>query len=77
MCYRHAEGAVERQLQPLGLVLKAGVWYLVAQVGDQPCTYRVSNIIDRAVTEESLNRPKDFDLPRLWVTSSRAFETSL
>jgi len=75
--YRRAEGAVERQLQPLGLVLKAGVWYLVAQVGDQPRTYRVSNIIDLAVTEESFKRPKDFDLARFWVTSSRAFETSV
>ena len=54
--YRRPEGAVERQLQPLGLVLKAGVWYLVAQVGDQPRTYRVSNIIDLAVTEESFER---------------------
>jgi predicted DNA-binding transcriptional regulator YafY len=75
--YRRAEGAVERRLQPLGLVLKAGVWYLVAQVGDQPRTYRVSNIIDLAVTEESFKRPKDFDLARFWVTSSRAFETSV
>src|SRR5882672_8622286 len=63
--------------RPLGLVLKAGVWYLVAQVGDQPRTYRVSNIIDLAVTEESFKRPKDFDLSRFWVTSSRAFETSV
>src|SRR5207249_1410045 len=60
--YRRAEGAVERRLQPLGLVLKAGVWYLVAQVGDQPRTYRVSNFIDLAVTEESFERRKDFDL---------------
>src|SRR6267142_2687185 len=75
--YRRAEGAVERQLQPLGLVLKAGVWYLVAQVGDQPRTYRVSNIIDLAVSEESFKRPKDFDLARFWVTSSQAFETSV
>src|SRR6266851_1725072 len=75
--YRRAEGAVERRLQPLGLVLKAGVWYLVAQVGDQPRTYRVSNIIDLAVTEEPFERPKDFDLTRFWVTSSRAFETSV
>ena len=75
--YRRAEGAVERRLQPLGLVLKAGVWYLVAQVGDQPRTYRVSNIIDLAVTEDSFERLKDFDLTRFWVTSSRAFETSV
>jgi predicted DNA-binding transcriptional regulator YafY len=75
--YRRAEGAVARRLQPLGLVLKAGVWYLVAQVGDQPRTYRVSNITDLAVTEESFERLKDFDLARFWVTSSRAFETSV
>jgi predicted DNA-binding transcriptional regulator YafY len=75
--YRRAEGAVERRLQPLGLVLKAGVWYLVAQVGDQPRTYRVSNITDLAVTETSFKRPKNFDLMRFWVTSSRAFETSV
>ena len=75
--YRRAEGAVERRLQPLGLVLKAGIWYLVAQVGDQPRTYRVSNIIDLTVTEVSFERLKDFDLTRFWVTSSRAFETSV
>jgi predicted DNA-binding transcriptional regulator YafY len=75
--YRRAEGTVERRLRPLGLVLKAGVWYLVAQVGDQPRTYRVSNIIDLAVTEEPFERLKDFDLARFWVTSSRAFETGV
>ena len=58
-------------------MLKAGVWYLVAQVGDQPRTYRVSNIVDLAVTEVSFERLKDFDLTRFWVTSSREFETSV
>jgi predicted DNA-binding transcriptional regulator YafY len=37
----------------------------------------VSNIIDLAVTEESFERPKGFDLTRFWVTSSRAFEISV
>jgi predicted DNA-binding transcriptional regulator YafY len=37
----------------------------------------VSNIIDLAVTDESFERLKDFDLTRFWVTSSRAFETSV
>jgi predicted DNA-binding transcriptional regulator YafY len=58
-------------------VLKAGLWYLVAQVGDQPRTYRVANITDLAVTQASFKRPKNFDLMRFWVTSSRAFETSV
>jgi len=75
--YRRAGGAVERRLQPLGLVLKAGVWYLVAQVGDEPRTYRISNFIDLRVTEESFERRKDFDLARFWVASLRAFETSV
>jgi hypothetical protein len=29
------------------------------------------------VTEESFERRRDFDLTRFWVTSSRAFETSV
>ena len=75
--YRRAGSAVERRLQPLGLVLKAGVWYLIAQVGEQPRTYRISNITELAVTEESFKRPRNFDLMRFWVTTSRAFETSV
>jgi len=57
-----ARGAVERRLQPLGLVLKAGVWYLVAQrrrISRAP--YRVSNIIDLAVTEEFVQTAEDID----------------
>ena len=64
--YQHPEGAFERQLQPLGLVLKAGVWYLVAQVGDQPRTYRVSNVVDPRSDRGCVERPKDFDLTRFW-----------
>ena len=37
----------------------------------------MSNIIDLAVTDESFERLKNFDLTRFWVTSSRAFETSV
>jgi predicted DNA-binding transcriptional regulator YafY len=42
-------------------VLKGGAWYLVAQIGEQPRTYRVSNILDLSVTEERFERPTDFD----------------
>jgi predicted DNA-binding transcriptional regulator YafY len=68
---------VSRRLQPLGLVLKAGTWYLVAQVGDSVRTYRVSNILELRSTGERFPRPKDFDLVHFWTTSSRAYEVGL
>ena len=40
--YDRGDKTVDRILEPLGLVLKAGVWYLVAGVDGQPRTYRVS-----------------------------------
>jgi predicted DNA-binding transcriptional regulator YafY len=66
-----------RRIEPLGLVLKAGIWYLVAQVNGQMRTYRVSNIVGLSTTEERFERPKDFDLVRFWTASSRAYEVGL
>ena len=74
---RRGEGPVTRKLQPLGLVLKAGIWYLVANAGDQPRTYRVSNILEMTVSDDRFERPKDFDLVRFWTMSSRAYEVGL
>ena len=74
---RRGAGSVMRKLQPLGLVLKAGIWYLVARTGDQPRTYRVSNILEMSVRDERFERPKDFDLVRFWTMSSRAYEVGL
>jgi predicted DNA-binding transcriptional regulator YafY len=75
--YKRYAGLVSRKLRPLGLVLKGGVWYLVAQVSEQTRTYRVSNIVDLSVTEECFERPKDFDLVRFWTVASRAYEVGL
>ena len=75
--YKGRAGAVVRELQPLGLVLKAGIWYLVAQVRDQPRTYRISNIREIAERDARFARPKDFDLVRFWTRSSRAYEVGL
>jgi predicted DNA-binding transcriptional regulator YafY len=62
---------------PLGLVLKAGVWYLVAQVGEATRTYRISNILELRVLDERFERPKDFDLVRFWTLAARAYEVGL
>jgi predicted DNA-binding transcriptional regulator YafY len=75
--YKRGERVVARKLQPLGLVLKAGIWYVVAQVGEQARTYRVSNIVDLSARDERFARPKDFDLVRYWTLSSRAYEVGL
>jgi len=75
--YRRGTSSGTRRLHPLGLVLKAGIWYVVADRGDQRRTYRVSNIQALAATAERFTRPKDFDLVRFWTESSRAYEVGL
>lgn len=75
--YQRMDRRVTRRLKPLGLVLKAGTWYLVAEVSQQLRTYRISNIVELAVTQERFARPKDFDLAHFWTESSRAYEVGL
>jgi len=63
-----------RKLAALGLVLKAGVWYLVAQSGRAIRTYSVANIRDAEITDESFQRPKGFDLAAHWADAARKYE---
>ncbi len=58
---------VTRTLDPYGLVLKAGRWYLVA-AGRRISTYRVSQIRELTVLDEGFPRPVDFDLAAFWQT---------
>ena len=46
------EREVTRTLEPLGLVLKGGIWYLVARASGQVRTYRVSHIRELAPLSE-------------------------
>jgi predicted DNA-binding transcriptional regulator YafY len=76
--YDSWEGIVDRELDPLGLVSKAGDWYLVAlpRRAATARTYKVSNI--RALTlGGGFTRPKTFDLGAHWSESTRAFERAL
>jgi len=74
--YRNSGEIYGRTLGPLGLVLKSGVWYLVAQ-GKSIRTYRVAQIVDAEVTDEAFARPKDFDIASHWENASRAYEAGL
>lgn len=66
---------VDRRLEPYGLVLKAGRWYLVA--GPGPRTYRVDQILDLTLTEEEARIPEGFDLAAHWRASQADFHARL
>ncbi len=74
--YRRGErgGIVDRLVDPLGLVLKGGFWYLVAQAETSVRTYRVSRILEVTVLPEKFERPADFDLADHWDRSTTAYE---
>jgi predicted DNA-binding transcriptional regulator YafY len=75
--YGRGDRSVERVLNPLGLVLKAGVWYLVARIDSSIRTYRVSRITGVEELDDKFERPTDFDLAGWWQKSSAQFERSL
>ncbi len=74
--YDRGDRSVERVLAPLGLVIKGGVWYLVALVDGAPRTYRVSRVLDVAATDEPFDRPADFDLALFWTETTAAYEAT-
>lgn len=76
--YRKWDGEVRRTLDPLGLVLKAGVWYLVALSGRTRSvrTFRVSRVQAVRVLDEPVARPEGFDLAAEWAAASESFVDS-
>jgi predicted DNA-binding transcriptional regulator YafY len=65
--YRRAEAQVtERVVDPLGLVLKAGMWYLVADAGDKRRLFRLSRVEAAEALDEPARRPRGFDLAAAW-----------
>ena len=66
---------VDRRLEPYGLVLKAGRWYLVAAPG--PRTYRVAQILDLTVLKESFTIPGNFSLANYWQSYTAEFLAGL
>ncbi|MEE1942515.1 YafY family protein [Streptomyces sp. TRM 70361] len=89
--YRRGDGEeVARTLEPYGLVLKAGVWYLVARAvpaGERPGgprehpgehrVYRVDRFASVVPLNECFGRDEEFDLPGFWAERSAAFARSI
>jgi predicted DNA-binding transcriptional regulator YafY len=75
--YDSWKGVVERRLAPLGLVLKGGLWYLVAAAGAQPRTYRVASIQSLQVLDLPGATPARFDLQRYWARFAKHYESRM
>jgi predicted DNA-binding transcriptional regulator YafY len=72
--YEREDRKVTRVVEPLGIVLKGGVWYFVATTEAQIRTYRVSRVTAVEVLDERFDRPPDFELSTYWSEASAAFE---
>jgi predicted DNA-binding transcriptional regulator YafY len=66
---------VRRTVDPLGLALKAGIWYLVAISGRWDVVFRVSRIRSVQILDERARRPHDFDLAAYWASWLADFES--
>ena len=74
MTYGQREcGASERVVDPLGLVAKGSVWYLVAAAGGEVRSYRASRVVSAELTAERCARPEGFDLAEFWERSADEF----
>ena len=69
--------AATRTVGPLGLVNKAGTWYLVAtRGGGRVSVFRAGRIAAATILDEPFDRPAAFDLAGFWDRWSAEFTTS-
>jgi predicted DNA-binding transcriptional regulator YafY len=68
--------AVERLVDPLGLVAKGSAWYLVAAVEDGVRSYRVSRVQSASILPEACQRPAGFALAAYWKQAAVEFKES-
>ncbi len=77
--YARGDEEVARELEPYGLVLKAGVWYLCARVADAGVfrTYRIDRFVAVKVLKDRFSRDESFDLPGFWDAQAERFARSI
>jgi predicted DNA-binding transcriptional regulator YafY len=78
LSYERGNGKrVERLVNPLGLVAKGSVWYLVAAVEEQVRSYRISRVQNAVLTDFHCIRPVGFNLADYWQRSMVEFKANL
>ncbi|MBA3941945.1 MAG: transcriptional regulator [Sphingopyxis sp.] len=77
MRYESWQGMRDWTVEPLGLVLKAGSWYLAARGAGKIRVFRISNIHAPDVRDAMFKWPKEFHLPTWWQAEQARFEAEL
>ena len=77
IAYRKINETKDVILNPLGLVCKRGIWYLIGENTEAIKTYKVSNIESALLTDILFDRPKDFNLEKHWKSSTINFKSSI
>ncbi|HEV2369986.1 MAG TPA: WYL domain-containing protein, partial [Acidimicrobiales bacterium] len=72
----HGTRPKRRDVEPLGLVNKAGIWYLVAATQRGNVVFRVGRIRSADISDEAFRRPPAFDLEQFWAAWSEEFVSS-
>jgi predicted DNA-binding transcriptional regulator YafY len=75
--YQSWRGRSQRELEPLGIVMKAGEWYFVARREERHAIYKLAKVEELSVLGERFKRPRGFDLAHCWQSSVESFEKSL
>lgn len=75
--YESWRGRKMRLIEPLGLVLKAGTWYMVGRRARRVSIYRVESVRSVRILPSKYVQPRNFDLAAEWQKEVSRFETSL
>ncbi|MBS0504621.1 MAG: WYL domain-containing protein [Proteobacteria bacterium] len=75
--YRSWTAERDHEVSPLGIVAKAGKYYLVGARRDRQMIFRVAAIEAFTVLETAATVPPDFDLRERWKAMSARFECDL
>lgn len=75
--YESWRARTARTLEPFGLVLKAGIWYVVARRNQELRTYRVGQIEELTALDERFEVPAGFRLSEHWAAELSRFEQEL
>ncbi|WGS49694.1 YafY family transcriptional regulator [Paraburkholderia sp. D15] len=69
--YQSWKAEKSRRIEPLGVVLKSGAWYVVGRVDADVRIYRIARILELSLLDDTFERLTSFDLATYWDASTR------